>query len=208
MIVIIDYGMGNLRSVQKGFAKVGWEAGIVSEPEALEAARGVVLPGVGAFADAMRNLRDMGMDLAIRRAIDAGKPFLGICLGQQLLFESSEEWGRSRGLGVFRGTNRRLPESVKVPHMGWNEVEIRRPSPIFAGIPDRTRFYFVHSYHVQPVDDEIILAETEYGVRFASVVGRGNVFGIQFHPEKSSGFGLQILRNFGKLVKDASISGD
>jgi glutamine amidotransferase len=199
-IAIIDYGMGNLRSVQKGLETVGWQAEIVGDPEGVDRADGVILPGVGAFADAMRNLREAGMVDAIYRAIDEGKPFLGICLGQQLLFEHSEEFGLTTGLGVFPGTVRRLPPGLIVPHMGWNEIEIRQPVPLLDGVTEGARFYFVHSYFVAPSTPEVIVAETEYGIRFASVVGRENVFGIQFHPEKSSKLGLNILNNFGKWV--------
>lgn len=201
MIVIIDYGMGNLRSVQKGFEKVGVEAAVVREPHLVDRAAGVVLPGVGAFADAMANLRAAGLDEAVHRAVEAGKPFLGICLGQQLLFEASEEWGYTEGLGIFPGRVRRLPEGLKVPHMGWNQIEILKADPLLEGIPDRSSFYFVHSYAVEPAEKELALALTEYGVRFASIVGRGSVYGIQFHPEKSSALGLKILENFGRVVK-------
>lgn len=200
MIAIIDYGMGNLRSVQKGFEKAGVEAAVVRDPREVDSAGGVVLPGVGAFADAMDNLRSLKLDEAVHRAVEAEKPFLGICLGQQLLFEASEEWGLHAGLGVFPGLVRRLPEGLKVPHMGWNQVEKVRPNPLLAGVPDRTSFYFVHSYYVDPAEEELVLGLTEYGVRFASVAGRGKVFGIQFHPEKSSYLGLLILKNFGELV--------
>lgn len=200
--------MGNLRSVQKGLEKVGFAAEIVDGPAAVTAADGVILPGVGAFADAMDNLMERGLDRAIQQVIASGRPFLGICLGQQLLFESSEEWGVHRGLGVFRGTVRRLPPGRKIPHMGWNEVEIARPSPLLAGVPDRTRFYFVHSFYVDPVEEDIVLGRTDYGVRFASAVGRGRVFGIQFHPEKSSDWGLKVLENFGRMVEDARHPGD
>lgn len=200
MIVIIDYGMGNLRSVQKGFEKVGVEALVSGDPNRVEEADGVVLPGVGAFADAMANLRAAGMDKSIHRVVQDGKPFLGICLGQQLLFEASQEWGDTDGLGVFRGQVRRLPDGLKIPHMGWNQVEILRPDPLLEGIPGGSSFYFVHSFAVDPADAGLALTVTEYGVRFASVVGRGNVYGIQFHPEKSSTLGLKILENFGRLV--------
>lgn len=201
MIAIIDYGMGNLRSVQKGFEKVGVEAVVAGDPSRVEEAAGVVLPGVGAFADAMANLREAGLEEAIHRAVAAGKPFLGICLGQQLLFEASEEWGHAKGLGIFPGMVRRLPDNLKVPHMGWNQVEIVRPNPLLEGIPGGSSFYFVHSYAVDPADEDLVLTLTEYGVRFASVVGRENVYGIQFHPEKSSALGLRILENFGRVVK-------
>ncbi|OPX88339.1 MAG: Imidazole glycerol phosphate synthase subunit HisH 1 [Pelotomaculum sp. PtaB.Bin104] len=201
MIAIIDYGMGNLRSVHKGFEKVGVEVIVSQSPGRVEESDGVVLPGVGAFADAMDNLRSSGMDAAIQRALADGKPFLGICLGQQLLFEVSEEWGLHQGLGIFPGRVRRLPEGLKVPHMGWNQVEIKQHDPLLAGIPDGSSFYFVHSYYVDPAQEELTLAVTDYGVRFSSIVGRGNVYGIQFHPEKSSTLGLKILENFGRLVK-------
>lgn len=201
MIAIIDYGMGNLRSVQKGFEKMGVDAAVVGKPEQVDGARGVVLPGVGAFADAMTNLHSSGMDEAVHRAVEAGKPFLGICLGQQLLFEASEEWGLTKGLGIFRGRVRRLPDGLKVPHMGWNQAEIQRPDPLIEGVPQSSSFYFVHSYYVDPEAQEVVLTRTEYGIPFASIVGRDNVYGIQFHPEKSSGMGLKILENFGRMVE-------
>jgi glutamine amidotransferase len=200
MIAIIDYGMGNLRSVYRGFLKAGVQAAVVENPDLVDGADGVVLPGVGAFADAMVNLRASGMVGAIQRAVAAGKPLLGICLGQQLLFESSEEWGYHKGLGIFPGQVCRLPEGLKVPHMGWNQIEIIRPDPLLAGIPDLSSFYFVHSYAVNPSDKDLILTMTEYGIRFASIVGNGKVYGIQFHPEKSSTLGLKILENFGRVV--------
>jgi len=200
-IAVIDYGTGNLMSALKGLETAGWAAVITADPREVDRAAGVVLPGVGAFADAMANLRAAGMDKAILRAVSAGKPFLGICLGQQLLFEASEEWGPTPGLGVFPGRVRRLPAEVKVPHMGWNQVFFRGSPPLFDGIPDGSRFYFVHSYYVAPADPGIVLGETEYGVRFASVVSRDKVFGIQFHPEKSSSLGLQVLRNFGRMIE-------
>ena len=201
-IAIIDYGMGNLRSVQKGFAQVGYQAEIVQDPAAVEAAAAVVLPGVGAFADAMENLKKADVLGAINRVVESGKPFLGICLGQQLLFESSEEFGHTPGLGIFPGSVKRFPAgALKVPHMGWNQIEIQQASPILEGIPNGSAFYFVHSYYVQPASQDLAVTLTEYGLQFASVVGRENVFGIQFHPEKSSALGLRILENFGKLVK-------
>ena len=201
MIAIIDYGMGNLRSVQKGFEKMGVQVAVVGKPEQVDQADGVVLPGVGAFADAMTNLRLSGMDEAVHRAVKAGKPFLGICLGQQLLFDTSEEWGLTKGLGIFRGRVRRLTDGLKVPHMGWNQAEIQRPDPLLEGVPQASSFYFVHSYYVDPEEQEVILTRTEYGVHFASIVGRDNIYGIQFHPEKSSGIGLRILENFGRMVE-------
>ena len=201
MIAIIDYGMGNLRSVEKGFEKVGVRAGIVGDPEEVDRAAGVVLPGVGAFADAMDNLARSGMDLAVKRAAADGRPLLGICLGLQLMFEASEEWGYNRGLGIFPGLVRRLPEGLKVPHMGWNQVRFRGSQPIFEGVPDNSAFYFVHSYYVDPGRDSISIGITDYGLEFTSAVGLKNIYAIQFHPEKSSALGLRILRNFGGIVE-------
>jgi glutamine amidotransferase len=202
MIAIVDYDMGNLHSVEKGFIRAGIEALVVRDPELVAAADGVVLPGVGAFADAMTNLKTLGLLEPVKQVLHSGKPFLGICLGLQLLFEVSEEWGETPGLGYFRGRVRRLPESVKVPHMGWNEAEFTRTTPIFNGIPDRTRFYFVHSYYVDPEEKEITIAKASYGIRFTAAAQRGKVFGVQFHPEKSSTWGLKILANFGRLVTE------
>lgn len=201
MIAIIDYGMGNLRSVVKGFERVGVKVFLTGDPVLLEQAGGVVLPGVGAFADAMVNLRTTGMDLAVHRAVQAGKLFLGICLGQQLLFEFSEEWGLTKGLGIFPGGVKRLPPALKVPHMGWNQIEIQRPDPLLQGVPDLSSFYFVHSYFVDPEEKDLAPTLTEYCLRFASIVARENVYGIQFHPEKSSVLGLKILKNFGRMVQ-------
>ncbi|SFQ97266.1 imidazole glycerol phosphate synthase subunit HisH [Desulfoscipio geothermicus] len=201
MIAIIDYGMGNLRSVAKGFERMGVSVRVTGNPKQLTEARGVVLPGVGAFSDAMRNLYDLGMVEAIHRVVEQGKPFLGICLGLQLLFESSEEWGTTSGLGIFPGRVRRLPSGLKIPHMGWNTLVIKQPCPVFTGIPDDAAFYFVHSYYVDPADPGLTAGSTEYGIEFTSVAARDNIFGIQFHPEKSSALGLRILQNFGGLVK-------
>lgn len=200
MIAIIDYGMGNLRSVQKGFEKVGFQAEFISDPSLLGNYRGIVLPGVGAFADAMENLKQMGMVAPLQQFAASGKPLLGICLGQQLLFELSEEWGESAGLGIFPGKVRRLPPGYKIPHMGWNQIEIKQQNPLLAGIENGSAFYFVHSYYVDPTDSQVVLTTTDYGISFASIVGNKNVFGIQFHPEKSSQLGLKILGNFGGLV--------
>ncbi|OAT85534.1 imidazole glycerol phosphate synthase subunit HisH [Desulfotomaculum copahuensis] len=200
MIAIIDYGMGNLRSVQKGFEKAGWPAAVVDRPEQLADARGVVLPGVGAFNDAMTRLRESGLDRAVHRVVEAGKPLLGICLGFQLFFEYSEEWGPTRGLGIFPGRVRRLTGGVKIPHMGWNQVRLLKPGPLTAGIPDQSDFYFVHSYYVDPADKALVTGVTSYGIEFTSMAERDNVFGIQFHPEKSSVLGLKILHNFGGLA--------
>jgi len=201
MIAIIDYGMGNLRSVQKGFEKVGVSARVVAEPGDVAGARGVVLPGVGAFVDAIAQLRATGLDKAVLRAIESGRPFLGICLGLQLLFERSFEDGDHAGLGVFAGTVERFLPGVKIPHMGWNQVRQAQPLPLYEGIADGADFYFVHSYAAKPADESIIAAVTDYGGDFASGVARDNVYAFQFHPEKSGTIGLEMLRNFGKLVK-------
>jgi len=201
LIAIIDYGMGNLRSVAKGFGKMGFTVEVTSDPQVLAQAAGVVLPGVGAFSDAMHNLQDLGLVQAIQQVIAAGKPFLGICLGLQLLFEYSEEWGIHQGLAVFPGRVRRLPPGLKITHMGWNTLTYQKPCPLFQGIPEHAAFYFVHSYYVEPTDPELTVVTTDYGIDFTSVAAKDNVYGIQFHPEKSSALGLRILENFGRLVE-------
>lgn len=201
MIAIIDYGMGNLRSVQKGFEKVGHAAAITSDPEVVGSASKVVLPGVGAFGDAMHELRRRRLVEPVKQVIAEGKPFLGICLGLQLLFEIGHEGGRHEGLGVLSGEVVRfdLPREYKVPHMGWNQLEIRRPAPLLAGLTSGTHVYFVHSYYVVPRDRHDIAAETRYGEPFTSIVWRDKLFATQFHPEKSQADGLTILRNFADL---------
>ncbi|HEX7379679.1 MAG TPA: imidazole glycerol phosphate synthase subunit HisH [Pirellulales bacterium] len=201
MIAIIDYGMGNLRSVQKGFEKTGHAALVTSDAAEIKAASKVVLPGVGAFGDAMQELRRRQLIEPIREAISAGKPFLGICLGLQLLFETGLEGGRHEGLGVLSGEVVRfdLPAEYKVPHMGWNQLEMVRPAPILQGLASGTHVYFVHSYYVVPRDREVIAAETHYGAPFTSIVWRDNLFATQFHPEKSQSDGLRMLKNFAEL---------
>lgn len=201
MIAIIDYGMGNLRSVQKGFEKSGHQATITDDPAALAAADKVVLPGVGAFADAMAELRRRELVEPIRGAIAAGRPFLGICLGLQLLFETGYEDGRHEGLAVLEGEVVRfdVPREFKVPHMGWNELAIRRRPPILDGIADGAHFYFVHSYYVAPRDAGVIAAEASYPEPFTAMIWRENLFATQFHPEKSQTDGLRLLKNFAEL---------
>ena len=201
MIAIIDYQMGNLRSVQKGFEKVGHQATITSDPAVLAAAEKVVLPGVGAMADAMAELKRRDLIGPIHAAIDSGKPFLGICLGLQLLFETSYEDGTHEGLGVLGGEVVRfdLPAGFKVPHMGWNQLNIVRPIPILDGLESGTHVYFVHSYYVVPSDPEVIATETDYDRPFCSMIRRGNLYATQFHPEKSQADGLRILKNFAEL---------
>lgn len=200
MITIIDYGMGNLRSVQKAFERVGAQAVVINNPEALQDADALVLPGVGAFGDAMTNLHAAGLVGPILSAVGEGKPLLGICLGMQLLFEESEEMGCHQGLSLLPGRVRRFAEGLKVPHIGWNQIHIRRPCPLLTGVRDGSFAYFVHSYYADPAEEEIVVAVTDYGPGFASVVAQGRVFGIQFHPEKSQDVGLRILRNFVSLV--------
>ncbi len=202
MIAIIDYQMGNLRSVQKGFEKVGHQAVITSDPEDLRRATKVVLPGVGAFGDAMAELRRRNLIEPIRAVVNSGKPFLGICLGLQLLFDTGEEGGEHQGLGILPGKVVRfnLPHVFKVPHMGWNQLQIRRPAPILNGFVPDTHVYFVHSYYVVPNDSSVIATETDYGVLFCSMIWRDNIFATQFHPEKSQVDGLRILRNFAEIT--------
>lgn len=202
-LAIIDYGMGNLRNVQKAFEHIGAAAEISSRPTDLARARGLVLPGVGAFGDAMANLHRAGLVEPIRAAAAKGKPLLGICLGLQLLFDESEEMGLYEGLGILTGRVVRFAEGLKVPHIGWNQLEITEhgaQSALLAGIADGSYAYFVHSYYVQPADASCVLTETDYGLSFASVVGQGNVFGAQPHPEKSQEVGLRLLRNFARIV--------
>jgi imidazole glycerol-phosphate synthase subunit HisH len=201
MIAIIDYGMGNLRSVQKGFERVGHEAIVTSDPAEVARAEKVVLPGVGAFEDAIAELRRLRLVEPVLAAIDSGKPFLGICLGLQLLFETSHENGRHEGLGVLPGEVVRfdLPKEYSVPHMGWNDLIVRRPAPLLDGIADGSQFYFVHSYYVVPTQPEVIAAETDYHRPFCSMIWRDNLFATQFHPEKSQAVGLRMLKNFASL---------
>ena len=202
MIAIIDYQMGNLRSVQKGFEKIGQEAQIVSDPQQLKAATKVVLPGVGAFGDAMQELTQRGFVDPLREWLEQDRPFLGICLGLQLLFDRSFEGGEHRGLGVLAGEVLRfdVPAPLKVPHMGWNELQLQKPAPILEGINSGDHLYFVHSYYVAPEDPEVVAVEADYGGPFCAMVWRGQLFATQFHPEKSQQVGLQILENFSRLV--------
>ena len=201
MIAIIDYDMGNLRSVEKAFERIGAKAVITRDAKTIDGAERVVLPGVGAFKDCMHNLVEYGLVEPVLRAINSGRPFLGICVGMQLLFEEGREFGTHKGLGVFKGTVERFPAEIdqKVPHMCWNTVRIRKSSPLLAGIEDDTFFYFVHSYYAKPADESIVLTTTEYGVDFTSSVASGNVYGCQFHPEKSQKAGLAVLKNFSEL---------
>lgn len=200
MIAIVDYGVGNLRSVQKALERVGAEAVVSGDPGTLAAAQGVVLPGVGAFGDGMAQLEARGLVQPVLRQVEAGKPLLGICLGMQLLFEESEEMGLHAGLALLPGRVVRFPEGdLKVPHIGWNQLQVR-DNRLLAGIGDGSYAYFVHSYYVAAAEAEDVLATTEYGLQFAAVVGRNRVWGAQFHPEKSQEVGLRLLQNFSQLV--------
>ncbi|MEK6536214.1 MAG: imidazole glycerol phosphate synthase subunit HisH [Actinomycetota bacterium] len=198
MITIVDYGMGNLRSVEKALEKVGARVRVSRDPDEVRRADRIVLPGVGAFGDAMYNLEKRGLVEVIKAEVAAGKPFLGICLGLDLLFEEGDEHGVHAGLGLLPGRVELLPTELKIPQIGWNQVAIRKESKLLAGIPDGSSFYFVHSYAVVPELESDILCTTEYGCTFVSAVERGNIAAFQFHPEKSSSLGLTILENFAK----------
>jgi len=201
VIAVVDYGMGNLRSVQKAFERVGCAADLTSDPDTVRRADKVVVPGVGAFGDAMAELRARGLVEPIVDAIAADKPFLGICLGLQILFDHSSEGGDHQGLGVLRGEVVRFDPrpGLKIPHMGWNQIRIRRPTPVLSGVPDGAYVYFVHSYYVAPADADLVATQTDYPEPFTSMVWRGHLFAAQFHPEKSQSVGLRIIRNFASL---------
>jgi glutamine amidotransferase len=203
MIAIIDYGMGNLRSVQKGFERMGREAVVTRDAKTILSASKVVLPGVGAFPDCMRNLEQYGLIDVVHKTIDSGKPFLGICLGLQLLFTEGEEFGISKGLDIIKGRVIRFKgtefKDLKVPHMGWNSISIKRRAPALQDVPDNSHVYFVHSYHVVPEDKSIIATTTTYGFEFVSSIWKDNIFATQFHPEKSQSLGLSILKRFGEM---------
>ena len=206
-LVIVDYGAGNLRSVAKAVAHVGGRQPVItSNPLDVAAAEALIVPGVGAAADTMDNLRQRGLVAPIRDYIASGRPFLGVCMGQQVLFEVSEEGGEHPCLGVLPGRVVRLPEGLKVPHMGWNQVRIVRPHHIFEDIPDGSYFYFVHSYYPRPDDASVIVGETEYGVAFPSVVARDNIVAAQFHPEKSGDLGLRMYENFLRIAAGAAVA--
>lgn len=206
MIAVIDYGMGNLRSVAKALERVGGEVRVSSDPAEILQAGGVVLPGVGAFGACMENLRSRGLVPVVREVVERGTPFFGICLGMQLLFEESEEFGPVPGLGILRGRVVRFPErpACPVPHMGWNNIRIRQPAPHLREVADGAFVYFVHSYYVVPADPAVVATTTDYAGEFASAIWRGNVFATQYHPEKSQRVGLQLLRNFVALVGGCS----
>ena len=199
MIAIIDYGMGNLRSVSKAFEAVGHQAVVTRDVRVIGNASHVVLPGVGAFGDCMANIEQYGLVEPIRAAIQSGKPFLGICLGLQVLFSESEEFGPHKGLDIIQGTVRRFEggQALKVPHMGWNQVHVQRACPLFDGVADGSDWYFVHSYFVDPSDKQLAATMTTYGIPFVSSVWKDNIVACQFHPEKSQLVGLRLIKNFG-----------
>ena len=228
MLAIVDYGRGNLRSVQNGFGQIGVAAQVSGDPETIAKADGVVFPGVGAFRDCMQNLAARGLDEALRQVIGDGKPVLAICVGMQALLSESEEFGTTPGLDIVAGQVRRFPQPtphdsscdgapqqslpvapaapiaarqrLKVPHMGWNQLHLHRSCPLLDGLPERVYTYFVHSYYAIPAEPAVVVASTDYGVEFASVLWRDNLYATQFHPEKSQRWGLRILRNFAQLL--------
>ena len=208
MIAVIDYGMGNLRSVQKALEFVGAKVIVTHDPDLILNADSVVLPGVGAFKDCMANLEELKLIDPIRKFIDGGKPFLGICLGLQVLFEESEEYGPVAGLGILPGKVVKFPggssetkngRPIKIPHMGWNQIKVKKNVPLFGGVGDAPYFYFVHSYYVVPEDQNMIATVTNYGIEFVSGVQHKNIYAFQFHPEKSQTLGLSILERFSNL---------
>jgi len=202
MIAVVDYGRGNLGSVEKALSGLGMRALITQDPRVVGTAEAVVLPGDGAFHDAMANLQALGLLEPIRACLDQGRPFLGICLGYQLLFTESEEFGQGKGLDVIPGAVRRFPSGLKVPHMGWNEVMHHGDLRLFEGIPAGAHFYFVHSYYPETADGSLGVATCTYGVTFPAAVERGTLFATQFHPEKSQRWGRRLLENFAEFVRD------
>jgi glutamine amidotransferase len=202
-VTIVDYGAGNLRSVARAVAHAGYEPLVTSQARAIEDAWALIVPGVGAAADTMKNLKASSLDEPIQEYIDSGRPFLGVCMGMQALFDLSEEGGRHECLGVLPGRIIRFPHGLTVPHMGWNTVHVEDGHPVFDGIPQDSYFYFVHSYHVEPSEPTIVIGTTEYGDRvFPSVVGRDNLIATQFHPEKSGASGLRFYANFIRLARE------
>ena len=203
MITIIDYGAGNLKSVANAIAKLGYEAQVTSKASEILDARVIILPGVGAAANTMESLNNLGLANPIRQFVAGGRPFLGICMGLQVLLTGTDEGGWHKCLDIIPGRVKKLPAGLKIPHMGWNQVKQKLSHPVFDGIPDEAHFYFVHSYHAEPDDKSVIAGETDYGIQFCSVVARGNLIATQFHPEKSGEFGLRFYDNFLKLALSA-----
>ncbi|MFO7772878.1 MAG: imidazole glycerol phosphate synthase subunit HisH [Dehalococcoidia bacterium] len=206
MIAIIDYGAGNLRSVVNAMNKLGYQPKVTSSPHDLLDAQAVILPGVGAAADTMVNLKEKGLDKSLSRFISDDRPFLGICIGLQVLFTDTEEGGRHPCLDIIPGTVRKLPCGLKIPHIGWNQVEQKLSHPIFDGIPDEANFYFLHSYYAEPDDISLVAGETEYGIPICSVLIRGNLVATQFHPEKSGDLGLRFYENFIKMALSSKVN--
>lgn len=201
-IAIIDYNMGNIKSVENAFKRIGADVKVTDDPEIIGKAKAVVLPGVGAFRDAIGNLKRLGLYESIVDTIARDKPFLGICIGLQVLFDYSMEGAKSLGLGIFKGSVGKIPDGVKIPHMGWNKIAIiKKESRLFKGIASGESFYFVHSYHAVCADKGIISSTTDYGIDIVSSIEKGNAYALQFHPEKSSTFGLKILKNFMEIAK-------
>lgn len=200
MIAIVDYGAGNVRSVSNAIAKLGHQAIVTSEPGEVANAKAIIVPGVGSAADAMANLRALKLAESIKQWIAKGRPFLGVCIGLQILLTVSEEGGWCECLGIIPGRVRRLPHGQKIPHMGWNQVRQKVSHPVFDGIPDGASFYFLHSYYVDPADRSLVIGETEYGIPVCSVIAAGNLIATQFHPEKSGETGLKIYENFIRLA--------
>ena len=198
-LAIIDYGVGNLRSVEKAFAATDCEAVVSDDERVLCEAERLVLPGVGAFGACMKALTERGFDELVMERVEAGTPLLGVCVGMQMLFEESEEFGISEGLGLLRGRVRRFSSELLVPQVGWNQVRQRNVHPLLASVEDGAFFYFVHSFYCEPADEAVVIGETEYGAAYASAVARGTVCGVQFHPEKSQAAGLQLLKNFASM---------
>ena len=199
-VVIVDYGMGNLRSVSKAFEEVGAKVKVSDDPKIISCADKLIVPGVGAFKDAMRELRARRLIGPIKKFVKSGKPFLGLCLGLQLLFSESEEGGKSKGLDFIKGRVLRFPKGgLKIPHMGWNQLRLDGKCQLLKGIPDGSYMYFVHSYYAEPDNDNCVAAWTDYGIEFPSVIWSKNIYATQFHPEKSQKLGLSILRNYVKL---------
>ena len=198
-VAIIDYGVGNLRSVEKAFAATGCEAIVTADEAELRKAERLVLPGVGAFAACMKALTERGFDRLVHEKARVGTPLLGVCVGMQLLFDESDEFGATAGLALVRGKVRRFESDLVVPHVGWNRIYQKRPHALFEGVEEGSFCYFVHSYYCEPADDTVVAGETEYGGRYASVVAEKNICGVQFHPEKSQDVGLQMLKNFATL---------
>lgn len=200
MLAIIDYGAGNLRSVSNAITKLGYRSRVTSDANDVLDADAVILPGVGAAADTMHNLRELGMDEVIHRLVSEGRPLFAVCIGMQVLFDGTEEGGWRECLGIFPGVVRRLPQGLKVPHMGWNQVKQRVTHPIFDGIPDEANFYFVHSYYAEPQDKAFIAGITDYGVSTCSTLIRDSLVATQFHPERSGEYGLRMYDNFLKMA--------